>query len=170
MKSGILFLLGFVAILGLGAMGQNELAQLRATTAQFHRPEAAQAAGYNLVPGLDHCFNNPSVGVMGYHYINVSLLDAAVNFLQPEVMVYTPGPNGIPQLGAVEYVVPAAWDVEGHTHLPMLFGQHFHLNEALGVYILHVWIWKNNPSGMFEDWNPIVSCLNIFDNCRVTRS
>jgi hypothetical protein len=25
-------------------------------------------------------------------------------------------------------------------------------------YELHVWAWKNNPSGMFTDWNPNVSC------------
>ena len=25
-------------------------------------------------------------------------------------------------------------------------------------YELHAWIWKHNPSGMFEDWNPTVSC------------
>jgi len=159
MKSEILFMLGLIAILALGATGQNELAQLRAATAQFHRPESAQVAGYDLVPGLDHCFNNPGVGAMGYHYINVSILDTTVDLLSPEAMVYTPGPDGILQLGAVEYVVPAAaWDAEGRTDLPMLFGRHFHLNEALGVYILHVWVWKNNPSGMFEDWNPNVSC------------
>jgi hypothetical protein len=23
---------------------------------------------------------------------------------------------------------------------------------------LHAWIWQNNPAGMFEDWNPTVSC------------
>ena len=159
MKRRILFLLGFMGILGLGAASKNELAQLRAATAQFHRPEAAQEAGYNSVPGLDHCFNNPGVGGMGYHYIKVSILDTTVELSKPEAMVYTPGPNGSLQLGAVEYVVPAAaWDAEGHDHLPMLFGRHFHLNEALGVYILHVWVWKNNPSGMFEDWNPNMSC------------
>ena len=25
-------------------------------------------------------------------------------------------------------------------------------------YELHVWAWKNNPSGTFADWNPNVSC------------
>ncbi len=140
------------------AAGPDDIASLRVSTAQFHRPEAAQAAGYDLVPGLDHCFNNPGVGAMGYHYINVSLLDTTVNFLQPEAMVYTPGPNGILQLGAVEYVVPAAaWDAE-HTGLPQVIGHEFHLNPSLGVYVLHIWVWKNNPSGMFEDWNPKVSC------------
>jgi hypothetical protein len=32
------------------------------------------------------------------------------------------------------------------------------LNPALGWYILHAWVWKNNPAGMFEDWNPTVTC------------
>ena len=25
-------------------------------------------------------------------------------------------------------------------------------------YELHVWAWKDNPDGMFVDWNPRVSC------------
>ncbi len=136
-----------------------ELARLRAATAQFHQTEAAQAAGYDLVPGLDHCFNNPGVGAMGYHYINLSLLDLTVDPLQPEVMVYAPGPNGQLQIGAVEYVVPAAtWDAAGNIEPPSVLGQSFHLNPALGVYVLHAWIWRHNPSGMFEDWNPTVAC------------
>jgi hypothetical protein len=40
----------------------------------------------------------------------------------------------------------------------MVLGQHLHLNPALGVYILHAWIWRYNPSGIFQDWNPMVSC------------
>jgi hypothetical protein len=150
--------LSIFAVFAVQAQTQDDLAELRDATAQYHRPEVAQAAGYDLVPGLDHCFNNPGVGAMGYHYINTSLLDTTVDFLQPEVMVYTPGPNGILQLGAVEYVVPAAaWDAE-YDELPQVISQEFHLNPALGVYVLHIWIWKNNPAGMFEDWNPKVSC------------
>ena len=69
-------------------------------------------------------------------------------------------PNGKLQLGAVEYIVPAdLWDAEGHENPPVLFGQHFHLEEALGVYVLHAWIFTHNPAGMFADWNPLVSCL-----------
>jgi hypothetical protein len=141
------------------AGGQSDLAKLRDATAQFHRTEAAQEAGYDLVEGLDHCFDNPGVGGMGFHYINTDILDTTVDPLQPEAMVYAPGPNGKLQIGAVEFIVPAeAWDAE-HDNLPFAYGQDFHLNEALGVYVLHAWIWKNNPSGMFEDWNPKVSCL-----------
>jgi hypothetical protein len=59
----------------------------------------------------------------------------------------------------VEYIVPAeAWDGAGNSEPPALHGRSFHLNEELGVYVLHAWIWKNNPAGMFEDWNPQVSC------------
>jgi hypothetical protein len=90
--------------------------------------------------------------------------DAAVNATTPEVLVYEPEANGKLRLVALEYVViKAAWDVE-HNDKPSLFGQDF---ESIGAdnryglppfYELHVWIWKDNPSGMFQDWNPKVSC------------
>ncbi len=137
----------------------DQLAQLRAATAQFHQTEAAYAAGYTLVPGLDYCFNNPGVGGMGVHLIKTSSLDLTVDTLQPEAMVYQPGPKGQLQLVAVEYIVPAAaWDAAGNTQPPSVLGQSFHLNSGLGVYILHAWIWRENPSGMFQDWNPKVAC------------
>lgn len=134
------------------------LAQTRAATADFHETEDAQAAGWDLVPGLDHCFTNQPVGDMGYHYINVGILDTTVDEAQPEAMVYIPQ-DGELKLAAVEYIVPAdAWDAEGHGSLPSAHGQEFHLNAALGVYVLHAWIWRNNPAGIFQDWNPTVTC------------
>lgn len=164
MKRKTLIILALVAVLALSlatavqASTQSELAKVRRATAQFHRTETAQAVGYDLVPGLDHCFDNPGVGAMGFHYIHTGILDTTVELLKPEAMVYAPGPNGKLQLAAVEYIVPdELWDAE-NSELPSLMGQHFHLNEDLGVYVLHAWVWKNNPSGMFEDWNPNVSC------------
>lgn len=165
MKRKILILSGLIAILALVfassalASTQSDLAKLRQATAQFHRPEVAKAAGYDLRPGLDHCFNNPGVGAMGFHYIDTSILDLTVDLLHPEAMVYVPSPNGL-QLGAVEYIVPAEpWDEEyGADAPPQLLGETFELNEALGVYVLHAWIWKNNPTGIFKGWNPNVSC------------
>lgn len=134
----------------------RELAQVRSSTARFHNLRVAQAAGYGLVPGLDYCFDNPRVGGMGFHYINVSLLDAVVNPRKPEALVYAPGKNGKLDLVAVEYIVPqSAWKA---AQPPSLFGRNFELNPVLGVYALHAWIWKNNPSGIYNDWNPRVSC------------
>jgi len=95
---------------------------------------------------------------MGYHYINTHLLDTTVEVLHPEAMVYAPDAKGSIQLGAVEYMVPAAaWDAE-HNERPQVLGQDFHFHKKLGMYVLHAWIWKNNPAGIFEDWNPDVSC------------
>jgi hypothetical protein len=153
-------LLLMLAVSGLAAAaGQSDLAAVRAATAPFHRTEAAQDAGWDLVPGLDHCFNNPGVGAMGYHYINVGLLDLELDATTPEAMVYAPGPQGQLMLGAVEYIVPAeAWDAEYPGALPTVLGRDLHLNAPLGVYVLHAWIFRHNPDGMFQDWNPNVAC------------
>lgn len=139
------------------AGGQDELARVRAATARFNRVQVAEVTGYQLVPGLDFCFNNPGVGGMGIHYIRS--LDLNLDPEQPEAMVYAVGPQGQLQLGAVEYIVPAAaWDAAGNTRPPRVLGHDLHLEPGLGVYALHAWIWAENPSGMFEDWNPKVSC------------
>ncbi len=137
---------------------KRQVAALRRATARFHRTEAAQDAGYDLVPGLDHCFTNQPVGDMGYHYIDVTALDLVLELTHPEALVYAPGPNGQLHLGGVEYIVPAeAWDAENAAP-PALLGHDLHLNAALGVYVLHAWVWRLNPAGMFEDWNPAVTC------------
>jgi hypothetical protein len=141
-----------------GTGGQRDLAQVRAAVAAYHHLETAQAAGWDLVPGLDHCFANPGVGAMGYHYIDAARLDLTLDPRRPEALVYVPGPQGQLRLGAVEYIVPAGpWD-ELHDAPPSVLGQPLHLNEALGVYVLHAWIFEHNPAGMFEDWNPRVTC------------
>ena len=72
--------------------------------------------------------------------------------------------NGRQRLVALEYVVfQADWDPH-HASPPELFGEEFELVPAgnrYGLppfYELHAWLWKHNPAGMFEDWNPRVSC------------
>jgi hypothetical protein len=38
-------------------------------------------------------------------------------------------------------------------------GQTLHAHPYLPVYVLHAWVWKSNPSGMFADYNPdVASC------------
>jgi len=152
----LLVVVGLMLVSALPAAGADDLAEVRATTARFHRVTAAQQAGWDLVPGLDHCFENPGVGAMGYHYINVGLLDAVTDPLTPESLVYAPGPQGQMRLAAVEWIVPdAAWQGENP---PTVLGSEMHLNATLGVWVKHAWIFEHNPDGMFEDWNPRVSC------------
>jgi len=158
LTSVLIVFLTIPAVAARRAFTQPGLAQIRQATAAFHRPEAAKAAGYGLVPGLDFCFENPGVGGMGFHYIDTTELNnTTLNVERPEALVYTPSPQGL-QLGAVEYIVPKAlWDATGNPQPPVLQGMPLHFEASLGVYILHVWAWKHNPAGTFEDWNPTVA-------------
>jgi hypothetical protein len=42
-------------------------------------------------------------------------------------------------------------------------GQQFMQFDTFQVWGLHVWIWKENPSGLFAPWNPRVTCKNTTD-------
>jgi hypothetical protein len=147
---------------------QHELAAIRAATAGFHRLDAALAAGYELgyvngsgVRIITGCIAHPTDGAMGYHYFNKQLIDdLVVDPLQPEGLVYAPGPNGQLRLVAVEYVVPGAnSNPPGVSDPPSVFGMPMHiLVPAVGFYTLHAWVWGHNPSGMFAHWNPEVVC------------
>jgi hypothetical protein len=150
----LLLLLATVTVVQAG--GQADLATVRAATAPFHQVDVAMTAGWNFV--ASGCVENPGVGGMGYHYVNGALVDLTVEASRPEVLVYAPGPDGQLQLAAAEYMVPAApWDAV-NPNPPSVLGQTMHLNPILGAYVLHAWVWRNNPAGMFAEWNPSVSC------------
>jgi hypothetical protein len=146
----------------------KELAQVRRATARFHDLDAALEAGYELgwVNGsgnriITNCVSHPTAGAMGYHYFHPELMaDLAVDLLSPEVLVYEPGTDGQLHLAAVEWVARgAATNPPGLTTAPTLLGMPMHiLNPAVGFYLMHAWIWRPNPAGMFTDWNPDVAC------------
>lgn len=152
--------------------GQSGFAAARAATAAFHDLNAAKAAGYSVVvadlAGLT-CIADPSgAGGMGVHYLNPALLDGSVSATTPELLVYAPDRHGTLRLVALEYLVlKADWDAAHGgpgAAPPSLFGQAFDLTLAgnrYGLpdfYSLHAWIWDPNPSGMFAEWNPRVTC------------
>ena len=128
-----------------------DIAALRAATVAFKRFETAQRAGWSTQapPG---CFTSPD-GAMGLHYLkasNVGTLDVT----KPQFLMYEPQQNGGLKLVGVEFIVPGApTDTP-----PVLFAQTFHYNATFGVWLLHVWAWQYNPSGVFSDWNPRVTC------------
>jgi hypothetical protein len=147
-----------------GVAVASELAAIRAATAKYHDVSAALANGYQLgyrngvVTG---CISNPTAGAMGYHYFNWARMDdPTIVAGEPEVLVYHKADDGTLVLGAVEWVVPKpVWEQAGNSQPPVVFGQTLHvLNPVLNWYITHAWIWTHNPSGMFADWNPEVSC------------
>lgn len=124
-------------------------------TAAFQDVDVAAAAGYaNTIDTLG-CFHNPGVGGMGLHFLNESLMDATLDPETPEALVYELGNDGeITGLVAHEYIVPVeAWAEEDP---PTLFDVELHQHPTLPLWVLHTWIWKDNPAGVFEDWNPTV--------------
>jgi hypothetical protein len=131
------------------------LAEANLGTAAFQDVALAEAAGYvNTIESLG-CFEDPETGGMGLHYLNESLLDDALDPGTPEALVYELDDQGeIVDLVAHEYLVPLeAWTAD---EPPSLFGVEFHEHPVLPFWILHTWIWKDNPLGMFTDWNPKV--------------
>lgn len=132
----------------------RQLAELRQATAQFHNFDKAVEAGYSAQ--ITPCWEHRTLGAMGYHYAKTDLIDGTVSLLEPEALLYEPGPSGHMRLVGMEYIVPlAAW--QGASP-PTLLGQEFHQHSFLPIYKLHVWLWRDNPRGMFKDWNPKVSC------------
>ncbi len=131
---------------------KQAIAQVRNATARFHDIAVAKDAMYNeqFPPG---CAQS-SEGAQAFHYIDRGLVDEKVELLRPELLMYEPGPGGSLQLIGVDYVVP----LEASTEAPTLLGVPFMRNEPLGVWALHIWAWRPNPSGMFAAWNPKVSC------------
>ena len=148
--------------IAIGA-GQGELAAVRAATDTFHSIPAAEKAGYG--PFYICTDDNGGAGAMGQHYVRGDLVgDGAINPLTPEALVYEPMPGGQLRLVGVEYVViKADWD-KNHSSQPQLLNHTFFTIQAgnrYGLpdfYELHAWIWRPNPSGMFENWNPKVTC------------
>jgi hypothetical protein len=136
-------------------MNQTDRAAAMLATAGFQDVTTAEAAGYASSLATLGCFTDPERGGMGLHYINQSLMDDQVDGTKPEALVYELDADGdITGLVAHEYIVPIdAWT---KSTPPQLFGMDFHQHPTLPLWVLHAWLWKDNPSGIFQDWNPAV--------------
>lgn len=142
---------------------QNKLlARVKAATAKYHNADVAFDDGFVLDL---HCAEHPTLGGMGFHALYGPRIDGVVNPLEPEVLVFEPMKNGKLRLVAVEYIVVAEpWDAVNDG--PPMFGNvAFNDHRAPGSagppfphYQLHVWVWKNNPNGMYFPFNPNVNC------------
>ena len=125
-------------------------------------------------------------GAMGVHFLRPDLLGITAppnprvdgsgthtDFSRPAVLIYEPQADGSMALVAVENLVfQAAWRAAGHAGPPSFHGQPWDamaddpatpLDEAHGFqphYDRHVWLYRDNPSGMFAQFNPNVSCAH----------
>ena len=141
----------------------NALVQVvREATERYKDVSAAERDGYFLRFG---CVSGGDTGAMGLHYVNIDLVtDGVLDATRPEIVIYEPLPDGGRKLIGADYLVLAeAWDAT-HTSPPELMGQGLHLFESpnrFGLpafYSLHVWAWKDNPTGNFVNWHANVSC------------
>jgi hypothetical protein len=126
----------------------------------------------------------PEWGVMGIHYFRPDMLGITatdpkvdgnglhLDWNQPSVLIYEPQADGGLELVAVENLVfRAAWEAAGNTAPPSYLGRAWdhmvdnpdtaELDEAHGFaehYDQHVWVFRDNPSGVLEPFNPNATC------------
>jgi hypothetical protein len=167
------------------ACGQHQgevsvIAPARSATAKYYSLSVARKTGYLILAdaaGIT-CIAEPQMGAMGVHYVKGDLVkDPVIDAKHPEALVYAPDRHGGLHLAALEYVVTKSdWDAKqprppslgvGNPITPappMLFGQKFNFTDSPNryglppFYSLHAWVWKDNPAGTFEMWNPSVHC------------
>jgi hypothetical protein len=161
-------LAALAAVVPTFAASGDSLTNVRDATAIYTDSTAALAGGYELLTDAAGiaCIEQPGQGAMGVHFVKGALVQGGtVDAARPQALVYERQAGQL-RLVAVEYVVlQAGWDAS-HSGPPMLFGQKFMTNPAgnrFGLpafYSLHAWIWKDNPKGTFEMWNPRVNCAN----------
>ncbi len=137
---------------------------VRDATARFKDVTVAEAEGYGLQFG---CVTGDTSGAMGLHWVNFPLVmdGGEIDPTHPEIVIYEPIPGGGLRLVGADYLVLASdWDAKHPQTPPQLMGQLFHLFESpnrFGLppfYTLHVWAWKDNPTGTFVNWHANVSC------------
>lgn len=131
------------------------ITEVQNTTASFHDIDNAIEAGWS--EDISECVEHPEEGGMGHHYARLEFFDGRTNHLEPQVMLYEPLENGGFEFIGVEYIVP--FDVlPPNSEPPVLFGEEYRQNHEQEIWALHVWTEKENPSGLFADFNPNVSC------------
>ncbi len=163
-------------------------ATIAAIAERYATTEAAMADGFMRDPTgacvTAEMVGLPATdGAMGVHYLHPARLglipesmpvdgtDGVIDFAEPEVLVYEPQADGTERLVAVEYLVfQDAWAAAGNTAPPSLMGEEFvsmiddpatEMDESHGLaahYELHAWVPRDNPTGLFAEFNPNVTC------------
>jgi hypothetical protein len=132
-----------------------ELEPVRAALDKYRDPVVAVRDGYFSTLG---CVQYPDGG-MGVHFLNPRLFGPVPDPMAPQILVYEP-------------------DAEGQLHLatgvesrPEIFGQSFQgpmegheplIPKEVHHYDLHVWLFKENPAGLFNATNPDVNCVGAY--------
>jgi hypothetical protein len=139
---------------------------------------------FNMCETAEMMGRPAALGAMGIHFFRPDLLGITkppsprvsgtgthTDFRQPSILIYEPKANRSLELVAVENLVFAdAWRAAGHTERPTFHGVPYDamaddsstaLDEAHMFephFDRHVWIYRENPNGVFTPLNPAVTC------------
>ena len=146
-----------------------ELAAVRTALDKYQDPVMAVHDGYlstvgclNYTAGVSGHGMEYKAGGMGVHFINLGTIGPALDPMKPQVLIYEPAGDKL-RLVAAEWFMPTAVSKTA----PSIFGQTLGgpmegheplLPASLHHWDLHVWLWKDNPSGLFSPTNPSVTC------------
>lgn len=125
-----------------------------------------------------------ALGVMGIHFFRPDLLGITgppsprvngtgthTDFMKPSILIYEPQRDGSLELVAVENLVfIKAWEQAGNAKPPVFEGVPYdrmvddpatetdeaHMFEP--HYDRHVWLYRDNPRGVFAQFNPNATC------------
>jgi len=140
----------------------------------------------NVCDTADMMGRPKELGAMGIHYFRPDLLGISAppsprvdgngthtDFLKPGILIYEPQADGSLELVAVENLVFAkAWHEAGNQRPPSFHGVEYDtmsddpataIDEAHMFephYDRHVWLYRENPNGVFAQFNPTVSCAH----------
>lgn len=112
--------------------------------------------------GAGHEHMNYKPGAMGVHFLNPATIGPKPDSLKPQVLLYEPVGDKLVLVGA-EWFVPVAVSkmppsIFGQTLVGPMEGHQPIMPESLHHWDLHVWLWKENPNGVFSPTNSSVKC------------
>ena len=166
---------------------EPDLDTVRLVTERFRDVNVALAEGYvrdpnNICETAEMMGEPAELGVMGIHFFRPDLLGITgaaprvngtgthTDFARPSILIYEPQADGSLALVAVENLVfKTAWDAL-HTEPPSFYGLPYDLmvdDPATAVdeahlfephYDRHVWLYRENPNGVFAKFNPHATC------------
>ena len=141
---------------------------------------------FDLCETADMMGRDASAGAMGVHYFRPDLLGVTAppsprvdgtgthtDFRTPAILIYEPQQDGSMALVAVENLAFArSWREAGHSAPPTFHGvpydtmtddpatAHDEAHMFAPHFDRHVWIYRDNPKGVFTPFNPAVSCAH----------
>ena len=154
---------------------KRQLAEAKAATAKYNDIDAAKADGYfqvtQFIPGI------------GLHLANLRIPANTFDPAKPQILLYQPDASGDLRLVGVAYQFVHTNDTPPVGFAGGSDVWHYHSNlcfvrggsvtiakddasckavgglafQAQTAWLLHAWIWKANPNGVFTEYNPRVT-------------